>query len=194
MPLTVGVPREVKTAEHRVALTPDGVRELERHNISVFVEAGAGTDSAITDAEFAAAGCRHRADGRRRMGPTARREGERAAGVGVRLLAARPHAVHVSPPRRLPGGGGGVARIEVHGHRLRDGATRQRRPAAAGADVGGGRASGDPSRRALPRAAQRRARRAAGRRARGATGASWCWAPATSAGTPRGSPRAWRPR
>jgi alanine dehydrogenase len=56
VPLTVGVPREVKTAEHRVALTPDGVRELERHNISVFVEAGAGADSAITDAEFAAAG------------------------------------------------------------------------------------------------------------------------------------------
>jgi alanine dehydrogenase len=56
VPLTVGVPREVKTAEHRVALTPDGVRELERHNISVFVEAGAGTDSAISDAEFAAAG------------------------------------------------------------------------------------------------------------------------------------------
>ena len=27
---TVGVPREVKTAEHRVAMTPDGVRELER--------------------------------------------------------------------------------------------------------------------------------------------------------------------
>jgi alanine dehydrogenase len=54
--LTVGVPREVKTAEHRVALTPDGVRELERHGVSVFVEAGAGADSAISDAEFAAAG------------------------------------------------------------------------------------------------------------------------------------------
>src|SRR5580765_8205261 len=53
---TVGVPREVKTAEHRVALTPDGVRELERHGVSVFVEAGAGADSAISDAEFAAAG------------------------------------------------------------------------------------------------------------------------------------------
>ena len=39
---TVGVPKEIKTAEHRVAMTPDGVRELERHGINVFVETGAG--------------------------------------------------------------------------------------------------------------------------------------------------------
>jgi alanine dehydrogenase len=56
MALTVGVPREVKTAEHRVAITPDGVRELERHGVEVHVQAGAGDDSSITDAEFAAAG------------------------------------------------------------------------------------------------------------------------------------------
>jgi alanine dehydrogenase len=50
------VPKEIKTAEHRVALTPDGVRELDRHGISVFVEQGAGADSAIGDHEFAVAG------------------------------------------------------------------------------------------------------------------------------------------
>jgi alanine dehydrogenase len=54
--LTVGVPKEIKTAEHRVALTPDGVRELERSGVPVFVEAGAGVDSAIPDADYAAAG------------------------------------------------------------------------------------------------------------------------------------------
>jgi alanine dehydrogenase len=54
--LTVGVPKEIKTAEHRVALTPDGVRELERSGVSVFVETGAGADSAIPDADYAAAG------------------------------------------------------------------------------------------------------------------------------------------
>jgi alanine dehydrogenase len=53
---TVGVPREIKTAEHRVAMTPDGVRELERHGINVFVEAGAGTGASISDADFVAAG------------------------------------------------------------------------------------------------------------------------------------------
>ncbi len=56
MALTVGVPRETKTQEHRVAITPDGVRELERAGVGVFVETGAGDDSFITDAEYAAAG------------------------------------------------------------------------------------------------------------------------------------------
>ena len=56
MALTVGVPKETKTAEHRVALTPDGVRELERHGVEVFVQAGAGVDSAVPDADFERAG------------------------------------------------------------------------------------------------------------------------------------------
>ena len=30
---TVGVPKEIKTAEHRIALTPDGVRELDRYGV-----------------------------------------------------------------------------------------------------------------------------------------------------------------
>ncbi len=53
---TVGVPREVKTAEHRVAMTPDGVRELERFGIDVLVESGAGEGASITDADYVAAG------------------------------------------------------------------------------------------------------------------------------------------
>jgi alanine dehydrogenase len=53
---TVGVPKEVKTAEHRVAMTPDGVRELERHGISVYVETGAGEGASISDADYSAAG------------------------------------------------------------------------------------------------------------------------------------------
>ena len=53
---TVGVPREVKTAEHRVAMTPDGVRELERHGIEVLVETGAGEGASISDADYVSAG------------------------------------------------------------------------------------------------------------------------------------------
>jgi alanine dehydrogenase len=53
---TVGVPREVKTAEHRVAMTPDGVRELERHGINVLVETGAGEGASISDADYIGAG------------------------------------------------------------------------------------------------------------------------------------------
>jgi alanine dehydrogenase len=53
---TVGVPSEIKTAEHRVAMTPDGVRELERHGVNVYVETGAGEGASITDDDFRAAG------------------------------------------------------------------------------------------------------------------------------------------
>lgn len=47
---------EVKESEGRVALTPDGVRELERLGINVYVQAGAGEGAAISDADYVAAG------------------------------------------------------------------------------------------------------------------------------------------
>ncbi|MFC4119255.1 alanine dehydrogenase [Nonomuraea zeae] len=54
--MKVGVPREVKNSEYRVALTPAGVHELVRHGHRVFVERQAGAGSSIPDADFAAAG------------------------------------------------------------------------------------------------------------------------------------------
>ncbi|PZG11146.1 alanine dehydrogenase [Nonomuraea aridisoli] len=54
--MKVGVPREVKNSEYRVALTPAGVHELVRQGHQVFVENDAGTGSAIPDEYFAAAG------------------------------------------------------------------------------------------------------------------------------------------
>ena len=54
--LTVGVPTEIKSSESRVAMTPDGVRELERSGAQVFVQSGAGAESAISDDDYRAAG------------------------------------------------------------------------------------------------------------------------------------------
>jgi alanine dehydrogenase len=54
----VGVPREIKTDEYRVALTPTGVRELVSGGHEVVIETGAGVGSAITDAEYAEQGGR----------------------------------------------------------------------------------------------------------------------------------------
>lgn len=54
--LSVGVPRETKPGEHRVAVTPDGVRELTAHKVTVIVESGAGADSGIPDDDYRAAG------------------------------------------------------------------------------------------------------------------------------------------
>jgi alanine dehydrogenase len=52
----VGVPAEVKTGENRVAMTPDGVRELVAHGHRVLVERGAGEGSSIHDEDYTAAG------------------------------------------------------------------------------------------------------------------------------------------
>jgi alanine dehydrogenase len=54
----VGVPKEIKPAEYRVAITPAGVREMVEHGHEVLVEAGAGEGSAIADADFKAQGAR----------------------------------------------------------------------------------------------------------------------------------------
>ena len=54
----IGVPKELKNHEYRVAITPSGVHELVRHDHEVFVEAGAGAGSSIPDDEFTAAGAR----------------------------------------------------------------------------------------------------------------------------------------
>ena len=54
--MIVGVPAEVKPGENRVALTPDGARELVAHGHHVVVEHGAGAGSSIPDADFASAG------------------------------------------------------------------------------------------------------------------------------------------
>lgn len=50
--MIVGVPREVKDNEYRVAATPAGVRELELAGHQVLVEAGAGKGSAIPDEAY----------------------------------------------------------------------------------------------------------------------------------------------
>lgn len=54
--MKIGVPKEVKSQESRVAITPAGVNEFVRQGHTVVIETGAGAGSSITDAEFIAAG------------------------------------------------------------------------------------------------------------------------------------------
>src|SRR5581483_1892232 len=54
--MIVGVPKELKTAEHRVALVPAGVESLVGDGHTVLVEAGAGGGSGFADAAYRAAG------------------------------------------------------------------------------------------------------------------------------------------
>jgi len=56
--MVIGVPREIKTMEYRVALTPSGARELANEGHMVLVEEGAGEGSGFPDAEYAGSGAR----------------------------------------------------------------------------------------------------------------------------------------
>ena len=54
--MKVGIPREIKNHEYRVAITPSGVHELVRHGHKVFVEKDAGVGSSILDQDYVDAG------------------------------------------------------------------------------------------------------------------------------------------
>jgi alanine dehydrogenase len=54
--MKVGIPREVKNNEYRVAITPAGVRELTSHGHDVYLEKEAGTGSQLADDAYVAAG------------------------------------------------------------------------------------------------------------------------------------------
>jgi len=54
--MIVGVPREIKSDEYRVAMLPSGVEELTKAGHKVLVEAGAGSGSGIADDDYARCG------------------------------------------------------------------------------------------------------------------------------------------
>ncbi len=56
--MRIGVAKEIKPDEHRVALTPAGARELAQKGHDVVVEQGAGEGSALPDAAYEAVGAR----------------------------------------------------------------------------------------------------------------------------------------
>ncbi|MFM1968260.1 MAG: alanine dehydrogenase [Actinomycetota bacterium] len=50
--MNIGVPKEIKNNEYRVAITPSGVREFVKNGHTVFIETNAGAGSAISDADY----------------------------------------------------------------------------------------------------------------------------------------------
>ncbi len=56
--MKVGVVKEIKPDEYRIALTPAGARELVQHGHDVLVEAGAGEGSSFPDVAYEATGAR----------------------------------------------------------------------------------------------------------------------------------------
>ena len=60
--MQIGVPREIKTNENRVALVPAGAEALVAAGHQVMVEKGAGEGSGFEDAQYVAAGAKIGAD------------------------------------------------------------------------------------------------------------------------------------
>jgi alanine dehydrogenase len=56
--MIIGIPKEIKAEENRVAITPAGVSALVAHGHRVLIQRGAGLGSGLTDAQYRAAGAR----------------------------------------------------------------------------------------------------------------------------------------
>ena len=54
--MIIGVPKEIKNNENRVALTPSGVMELVRRGHKVYVQSTAGENSGFKDSDYEAQG------------------------------------------------------------------------------------------------------------------------------------------
>ena len=131
--MIVGVPKEIKNEEYRVAVTPNGVKEFVRAGHTVIVEKGAGVGSGFDDAAYKAAGA-----------SMAKVEDVFAkADMIVKVKEPLPQRVadvqegpdplHVPAPRRglRQGAHRGHARGRHPRHRLRDRRAAQRRAPAA---------------------------------------------------------------
>jgi alanine dehydrogenase len=79
--MKVGVPKEIKTLEFRVGMTPAGVRELVHDGHEVVVETNAGIGIGMTDTDYEAAGAK-------------------VVGTAEEVFAAAEMIVKVKEPRR----------------------------------------------------------------------------------------------
>ena len=50
--MIIGIPREIKKEEYRIAITPFGVEELKKDGHTILVETGAGEGSGFSDDEY----------------------------------------------------------------------------------------------------------------------------------------------
>ncbi len=167
--MRIGVAREIKPQEYRVALTPAGARELVQGGHEVLVETGAGLGSAFPDETYERAGATIASvDDVWEQAELLLKVKEPIA-ARVRAAASGPHALHVPPHRRGRAAHAGARRLGRDRDRVRDGRDRPGRASAARADERDRRAPGSAGGRGPPREAEGRprdpARRRRGRRA-----------------------------
>ncbi len=168
--MIIGVPKEIKTGEQRVALTPAGVHALVDHGHRVLIEPGAGVGSGFRDEEYTQLGASPQA-GRRgvgRGGPPPQGQGAHPERIPAAPREADP--VHVPPPGGRARSHAGAPEVGHHRARVRDRAARRREPPAPHADERGGGPAVGPGGRLPPGQGARRAGHPALGRARRAAG------------------------
>ena len=119
--MIVGVPREIKTDEYRVAMLPVGAEELTSAGHQVLIEAGAGQGSGIADALYASAGATMVEEAGGDLGQGRHdRQGQGAPELGVAAASPGPGRLHLLSLRRGRGPHARHHRQRHHGDRLRD--------------------------------------------------------------------------
>ena len=156
--MLIGVPKEIKTNENRIALVPAGAEALVAAGHTVFIEAGAGLGSGFPDEAYKAVGAT--------MVATAEEVWQRAE-----MIMKVKEPIAPEWPRMRAGqviytyfhfaAAEDLTRAVIDSGRdrgrLRDGAAPERRAAAAHADVRGGRPDGGAGGRQVPGEGVRRA-------------------------------------
>ena len=162
----IGVAKEIKTDEYRVALTPAGARELVQKGHDVLIETTAGDGSAMPDDDYVRAGAQIVSLDDVWQNVGAAPQGEGADRGRVSAAARRSRPLHVSAHRRRRAADARTRRQRRQGCCVRDGRDAGPAPPAARADERDRGQAGAAGGRVLPREAARRARRAARRRSR----------------------------
>ena len=155
--MIIGIPKEIKAEENRVAITPAGVNALVAHGHRVLIERHAGAGSGLSDAQYRAAGAQVAAHGA--AGVERRRDDPQGEGAAAREYRYLREGLLVFTYLHLAASGEltqDVARQEGRRHRLRDDPARRRLAAVAGADERGGGAVVHPGRQLVPAGAERR--------------------------------------
>ena len=146
--MRIGVAKEIKPQEYRVALTPAGARELVQRGHDVLVEAGAGS---VALSRTTHTSVRARRSSRWTTSGGALSSCSRSRSRSPRVPAAPrgSDALHVPPYRRRRAAHPRARRLRDHRDRVRDGGDRPRRAAAARADERDRGAARCPGRRAI---------------------------------------------
>ena len=129
--MNVGVLKEIKTKENRVAMTPAGVEAMRQHGHEVTIEKDGGIGAGFANDDYTAAGAKLASSDEIFAACEMVMHVKEPQPAGIRQAPQGPDPVHLPAPgrRRAPDQGPDQGRQREH--RLRDHPDRERPPAAS---------------------------------------------------------------